>query len=64
MNSKPLRVLAPVLALLLVTACGSTGAQRSPRDQTLYTYVSAVRWRRETGTFAPSFAVAKIRRTR
>ncbi len=45
MNSKPLRVLAPVLALLLVTACGSMGgAQRSPRDQTLYTYVSAVRW--------------------
>jgi hypothetical protein len=44
MNSQPLRLLAPVLALLLVTACGSTGAQRSPRDQTLYTYVSAVRW--------------------
>jgi hypothetical protein len=45
MNSKPLRVLAPVLALLLVTACGSMGgSQRSPRDQTLYTYVSAVRW--------------------
>ena len=44
MNSKPLRVLAPVLALLLVTACGSMGAQRNPRDQTLYTYVSAVRW--------------------
>jgi hypothetical protein len=44
MNSKPLRVLAPVLALLLVTACSSMGAQRTPRDQTLYTYVSAVRW--------------------
>ena len=44
MNSPPLRVLAPVLALLLVTACGSMGAQRSPRDEALYTYVSAVRW--------------------
>ena len=44
MNSKPLRVLAPVLALLLVTACGSMAAQRNPRDQALYNYVSAVRW--------------------
>ncbi len=44
MNSKPLRVLAPVLALLLVTACGSMAAQRNPRDEALYTYVSAVRW--------------------
>jgi hypothetical protein len=44
MNSKPLRVLAPVLALLLVTACGSMAAQRNPRDQALYDYVSAVRW--------------------
>ena len=44
MNSKPLRVLAPVLALLLVTACGSMGGQRNPRDQALYNYVSAVRW--------------------
>ncbi|PZO09883.1 MAG: hypothetical protein DCF27_04570 [Lysobacteraceae bacterium] len=44
MNSKPLRVFAPVLALLLLTACGSMGAQRNPRDQALYSYVSAVRW--------------------
>ncbi len=44
MNSKLPRVLAPVLALLLVAACGSTGGQRSPRDEALYSYVSAVRW--------------------
>jgi hypothetical protein len=44
MNSKPLRAFAPVLALLLLTACGSMGAQRNPRDQALYGYVSAVRW--------------------
>lgn len=44
MNSKPLRAFAPVLALLLLTACGSMGAQRNPRDQALYSYVSAVRW--------------------
>lgn len=44
MNSKSLRALAPVLALLLVTACNSMGAQRNPRDQVLFTYVSAVRW--------------------
>ncbi len=44
MNSKPLRVFAPVMALLLLTACGSMGAQRNPRDQALYSYVSAVRW--------------------
>jgi len=44
MNSRSLRVLAPVLALLLATACGSMGAQRNPRDQALYSYVSAVRW--------------------
>lgn len=43
MNSPLLRALVPALALLLV-ACGSVGGQRSPRDQTLYTYVSAVRW--------------------
>ncbi|MCX7032650.1 MAG: hypothetical protein NT046_01560 [Arenimonas sp.] len=44
MNSKIPRVLAPVLALLLVTACGSMAAKRNPRDETLYNYVSAVRW--------------------
>ena len=44
MKSKFLRVLTPVLALLLVSACGSMGAQRNPRDQALYAYVSAVRW--------------------
>lgn len=44
MNSKSLRVLTPVLALLLVTACGSMGAQRSPRDDALYSYTSAIRW--------------------
>ena len=44
MNSKFLRLFAPVLALLLVTACSSMGAQRNPRDQALYDYTSAVRW--------------------
>ena len=62
MNSKPLRVLAPVLALLLVTACGSMGAQRSPRDEALYTYVSAVRW--SDFEAALSFVDPEVRRTR
>lgn len=44
MDKKALRLLAPLLALLLVTACGSMGAQRNPRDQALYNYTSAVRW--------------------
>ena len=40
------RLLVPALAVLLLTACGSMGGatKRSPRDQTLYSYVSAVRW--------------------
>ena len=37
------RVLA-LLLLVLLTACGSMGGQRSPRDQMLYHYVSAIRW--------------------
>ena len=37
------RLLIPAL-LLLLAACGSVGGQRSPRDQALYHYVSAVRW--------------------
>ncbi|MBW8366516.1 MAG: hypothetical protein K0M70_01460 [Arenimonas sp.] len=44
MTSHSLRVFAPALAVLLLTACSSMGAQRNPRDQALYTYVSAVRW--------------------
>ena len=44
MDKKALRILAPLLALFLVTACGSMGAQRNPRDQALYSYTSAVRW--------------------
>ena len=41
MNS--LRLLAATLVLVLLAACASAG-QRSPRDQVLYDYVSAVRW--------------------
>ncbi|HEX5693469.1 MAG TPA: hypothetical protein VFY00_02490 [Arenimonas sp.] len=33
-----------VLALALLLAACATSGQRSPRDQTLYNYVSAVRW--------------------
>ena len=62
MNSPFLRVLAPVLALLLVTACGSMGAQRNPRDQTLYTYVSAVRW--SDFEVARTFVDPEVLRTR
>ena len=41
MNS--LRLLAATLVLVLLGACATAG-QRSPRDQVLYDYVSAVRW--------------------
>lgn len=44
MKTPAIRLLAALLVLLLVAACGSTGGQRSPRDVTLYSYVSAVRW--------------------
>lgn len=44
MTRRPIRILVPVLGLLLLAACGSMGAQRSPRDQAMYTYTSAVRW--------------------
>ena len=62
MNSKSLRVFAPVLALVLATACGSMGAQRSPRDQALYSYVSAVRWSDFTAALA--FVDPETRRAR
>ena len=62
MNSKPLRAFAPVLALLLLTACGSMGAQRNPRDQALYSYVSAVRWSDFNAALA--FVDPETRRTR
>lgn len=42
-TTRLLRVFA-LLLLALLTACGSMGSQRSPRDQMLYHYVSAVRW--------------------
>ena len=43
MNSIRLPLLLACLVLVLA-ACAGAGGQRSPRDQTLYTYVSAVRW--------------------
>ncbi|HEU0154182.1 MAG TPA: hypothetical protein VFQ84_12650 [Arenimonas sp.] len=44
MNAQRLFRLALALGLVLFTACASQTVQRSPRDQTLYHYVSAVRW--------------------
>ena len=44
MNAPRLFRLALALGLVLITACASQTVQRSPRDQTLYHYVSAVRW--------------------
>ena len=44
MNAKRLFRFALAFGLVLLTACGGQTAQRSPRDQTLYHYVSAVRW--------------------
>lgn len=38
-----LRLLSFLLVLLLA-ACGSVGGKRTPLDQTLYDYVSAIRW--------------------
>lgn len=40
---KTLRLPAFLLVLLLA-ACGSVGGKRTPLDQTLYDYVSAIRW--------------------
>jgi hypothetical protein len=42
-TSRPQRLVA-LLLLVLLTACGSMGTQRNPRDQMLYHYVSAIRW--------------------
>ncbi|MDY0021865.1 hypothetical protein [Arenimonas caeni] len=39
-----LRTLVLSCLLLVLAACAAAGGQRSPRDQTLYHYVSAVRW--------------------
>jgi hypothetical protein len=44
MNPTPLRVTACALALLLLAGCNSASMTRSPRDEALYSYVSAVRW--------------------
>ncbi|MFY2763899.1 hypothetical protein [Arenimonas sp. MALMAid1274] len=44
MDIRPIRWLAPALAVLLITACGSMAAKRTPREEALYTYVSAIRW--------------------
>jgi len=44
MDKKPVRLLALLLIVLMLSACGSMGSQRNPRDQVLYSYVSAVRW--------------------
>jgi hypothetical protein len=44
MTRTPLRVLAVALVLLLgLAACAGAGS-RNPRDQMLYSYVSAIRW--------------------
>ncbi len=43
MTSPLLRLLALALALL-VAACGAVDTKRSPREETLYGYASAVRW--------------------
>lgn len=44
MDKKPVRLLALLLIGLMLSACSSLGSQRNPRDQILYSYVSAVRW--------------------
>ena len=44
MNAHRLLRIALALGLVLLAACASQAVQRSPRDQTLYHYVSAVRW--------------------
>ena len=44
MNAQRLFRTALALGLLVLAACASQTVQRSPRDQTLYHYVSAVRW--------------------
>ena len=44
MDKMTLRLSALVLIAVMLSACGSMGAQRTPRDDVLYSYVSAVRW--------------------
>lgn len=46
MTRLPIRLTVLALVLGVLTACGAMGsaAKRSPRDEALYTYVSAVRW--------------------
>jgi hypothetical protein len=44
MDKKPMRLIALCLVVLMLSACSSLGAQRTPRDDMLYSYVSAVRW--------------------
>jgi len=44
MDKKPMRLIALCLVVLMLSACASLGAQRTPRDDMLYSYVSAVRW--------------------
>ena len=39
-----LRPLVLSCLVLVLAACAAAGGQRSPREQTLYHYVSAVRW--------------------
>ena len=39
-----MRLPALFAIVLMLAACGSLGSQRNPRDQALYSYVSAVRW--------------------
>lgn len=43
MTSPLLRPVVFILALLMA-ACGAVDTKRSPREETLYGYVSAVRW--------------------
>lgn len=46
-NADMNRILRPLVLsclVLVLAACAAAGGQRSPRDQTLYHYVSAVRW--------------------
>jgi hypothetical protein len=44
MDMKTTRLPALLLIALMLSGCASLGAQRTPRDDMLYSYVSAVRW--------------------
>ena len=44
MSRFPTRAIVLVLLALLLAACGSYNAKRSPRDQMLYEYVGVLRW--------------------